>query len=185
MSFHPELLVNHLAKEFLPEVRIVKLTLEKEIGRNKREKETEIRYVEIIDKYEKLEEVDGNNFQSVVNLFYHYLFTKSQVSVKGLKLFQYLINNGKIMGTARTNMITIDKKKVYFTKITVEEHNKIEWVKNTDILNYMRVNVSIENNTHRTSVETYDKDFQRWYILSYEKNIPYEDRDWYREFYFN
>lgn len=76
-------------------------------------------------------------------------------------------------------------KKVYFTKITVEEHNKIEWVKNTDILNYMRVNVSIENNTHRTSVETYDKDFQRWYILSYEKNIPYEDRDWYREFYFN
>jgi hypothetical protein len=177
MSFHPELLVNHLVKDFLPQVNIVRLTIEKEVGKRNRYLEKEIRYVEIIDKYEKLEEIGNNYFESVVNIFYHYLFTKSQVTVKGLKLFQYLINN-------RKNMITENKKKVYYTKMTVEEHNKIEWIKNIDLPNFEMVIIEVRGDAEIHRIKTIDIDFKKWTNKLEYPMIDYP-LIWFQEYFFN
>ena len=181
MSFHPELLVNHLVKEFLPDVKIIRLTFQKEIGKNKRQKETEIKYVEIIDKYDNEEMDIVTDYKTcIVNMVYKYLFEKSQVSIKGLKLLEQLIRNEKCV------LENVGKRKVYFIDMKVEEHNKVQWVENDELPNYSKL-VVIGNIISGTSfvTEITDQDFHNW-IRKFRDGCIVSNNDVeFKEFMFN
>ena len=152
MSFHPELLVNHLVKEFLPEKpNMVKLcfTIRTGTRRGSIVDGEETRIVEIVDKYEYEPlgyYVEWSASQELKMITDH-LFRHAQITLRGLKILGAMVKNDVNWleewdyGVKKNTFYRIEKhgqKKVRIDYIDVEVRvfNKIEWLEDKSLLHY-------------------------------------------------
>ena len=152
MSFHPELLVNHLVKEFLPEKpKMVKLHFKTRTGtrRDYMFNSTETRIVEIIDKYEY--EALGYYVEwsasKELKMITDHLFRHAQITLRGLRILGAMVKNDvnwlerHDYGVKKDAFYRLEKhgqKKIRIDYIDVEARvfNKIEWWEDESLLKH-------------------------------------------------
>ena len=152
MSFHPELLVNHLVKEFLPEKpNMVKLRFKTRTGKRRGSivDGEETRIVEIVDKYEYEPlgyYVEWSASQELKMITDH-LFKHAQITLRGLKILGAMVRDDINWlekwdkGIKKDAFYRIEKhgqKKVRIDYIDVEARvfNKIEWWEDKSLLHH-------------------------------------------------
>ena len=155
MSFHPELLVNHLVKEFLPEKpKMVKLHFKTRTGtrRDYMFESIETRIVDIIDnyEYEPLGYYVEWSASQELKIITDHLFRHAQITLRGLKILGAMVkpmkNDGLEKwdienGVKRNTFYRLEKhgqKKVRIDYVDVEARvfNKIEWWEDKSLLEH-------------------------------------------------
>ena len=152
MSFHPELLVNHLVKEFLPEKpKMVKLHFKTQTGtrRGSIVEGIETRIVEIIDKYEYEAlgyYVEWSASQELKMITDH-LFRHALKTLRGLRILGAMVKKDvnwlerHDYGVKKDAFYRLEKhgqKKIRIDYIDVEARvfNKIEWWEDESLLKH-------------------------------------------------
>lgn len=153
MSFHPELLVNHLVKEFLPEKpKMVKLHFKTRTGtrRNYMVESRETRIVDIIDNYDEYEPLGYYvewTASKELKMITDHLFRHAQITLRGLKILGAMVKNNinwlerHDYGVKKDAFYRLEKhgqKKVRIDYIDVEARvfNKIEWWEDKSLLEH-------------------------------------------------
>ena len=152
MSFHPELLVNHLVKEFLPEKpKMVKLHFKIRTGtrRGYIVDGIETRIVEIIDKYEYEAlgyYVEWSASQELKMITDH-LFRYSLITLRGLKILGAMVrkdvnwlekwdNDKKKDAFYRIEKHGQKKVRIDYIDVEARVFNKIEWWEDKSLLEH-------------------------------------------------
>lgn len=152
MSFHPELLVNHLVKEFLPEKpKMVKLHFKIRTGtrRGYIVDGIETRIVEIIDKYEYEAlgyYVEWSASQELKMITDH-LFRYSLITLRGLKILGAMVrkdvnwlekwdNDKKKDAFYRIEKHGQKKVRIDYIGVEARVFNKIEWWEDKSLLEH-------------------------------------------------
>ena len=154
MSFHPELLVNHLVKEFLPEKpKMVRLKFKTQTGKRRGSivEGIETRIVDIIDNYRCEYEPLGYYVEwsasKELKMITDHLFRHAQITLRGLRILGAMVKKDvnwledHDYGVKKDAFYRIEKhgqKKVRIDYIDVEARvfNKIEWWEDKSLLQH-------------------------------------------------